>query len=173
MDIDVNSLQKDSIRFDYYLPRVKCERIEHLIQFEPQGMHCIGELRSTGQEIKLSGTYQVKVTTLCDWCAEELSRLFTGEVDILLQAWEERHHIQGDEEINANDIDIDYFSTGRIDLDQIFEDQFLLDYPLIVTCSDNCKGLCPQCGTNLNHSSCECHGSNQDNPFSILKKLQH
>lgn len=43
-----------------------------------------------------------------------------------------------------------------INLDQDIKEEVILDYPLKPLCNDDCKGLCPKCGKNLNEKTCGC-----------------
>lgn len=54
--------------------------------------------------------------------------------------------------------DDDYLvvEDGILDLDQLAQDDILLELPIRMLCSPDCKGLCPACGANLNHTRCGC-----------------
>ena len=43
-----------------------------------------------------------------------------------------------------------------LDLDALAEEDVVLNLPSKVLCKDDCKGLCPQCGKNLNDGPCDC-----------------
>ena len=51
----------------------------------------------------------------------------------------------------------------------------LVDVPLVPLCADDCKGICPQCGKNLNEGACACVAENEavgkNNPFAALKGI--
>jgi uncharacterized protein len=44
----------------------------------------------------------------------------------------------------------------EIDLSQDIREEIVLDYPIKPLCADDCKGLCPKCGNNLNKEKCNC-----------------
>ena len=51
-------------------------------------------------------------------------------------------------------------------------DALTLELPLRVLCKEDCKGLCPKCGVNLNTGSCSCpKGTGKPNPFEALKSI--
>ena len=54
--------------------------------------------------------------------------------------------------------DDDYIvcEDGILDLDLIAQDDILLELPIRMLCSEDCKGLCPMCGCNLNKETCSC-----------------
>ena len=72
----------------------------------------------------------------------------------------------------AEDMDVEYYEEETIDLDPIILEQIVLQIPMRVVCRETCRGLCPQCGTNLNISSCTCSGRMIDERLSVLKNLK-
>jgi uncharacterized protein len=52
------------------------------------------------------------------------------------------------------------------------QEQFYLSLPMKPLCSEDCKGLCPVCGTNLNRDTCNCRRDWDDPRFAALKNLQ-
>ena len=80
---------------------------------------------------------------------------------VLVELWEDDH-------INAN------MFEGRIDLTRRIIDSFYLSIPSFPLCSENCKGLCPICGNDLNHTQCNCKSANRsDSPFRKLAEIYH
>ncbi|MBI1805974.1 MAG: DUF177 domain-containing protein [Ignavibacteria bacterium] len=61
--------------------------------------------------------------------------------------------------------------TVSLDLTKDIREMVLLSVPLKLLCRENCKGLCPQCGTNWNHESCDCKEEVSDPRWSGLKDL--
>jgi uncharacterized protein len=59
-----------------------------------------------------------------------------------------------------------------LDLRPALREQILLRVPEYVECSETCRGLCPQCGTNLNEGSCDCVAEEPGSPWDALKKLK-
>lgn len=59
----------------------------------------------------------------------------------------------------------------RIDLGGPATDELSLSLPAAPVCREDCKGLCPICGTDLNEAPCDGHGEDSDSPFAVLKDL--
>ena len=59
----------------------------------------------------------------------------------------------------------------HIDLGGPATDELSLGLPVAPLCRDDCKGLCPICGTDLNTDPCDGHGEESDSPFAVLKDL--
>jgi uncharacterized protein len=61
--------------------------------------------------------------------------------------------------------------TEFVDLTEDIREAVLLAIPSFPVCSTSCKGLCPQCGANLNEGPCACRPPPDDNPWSGLENL--
>jgi uncharacterized protein len=64
-----------------------------------------------------------------------------------------------------------FYRDDAIDLGQLIEEQFYLVLPMKPLCSVDCKGLCSNCGTNLNVASCDCQVRWEDPRLAALKAL--
>ena len=60
---------------------------------------------------------------------------------------------------------------GSVDMAPPAQDELALALPSTPLCREDCKGLCPTCGTDLNSAPCDGHGEDSDSPFAALKDL--
>lgn len=69
--------------------------------------------------------------------------------------------------------DVTYVVSGDgwLDLAPLLREQAWVAMPMKPLCRPDCKGLCPQCGANLNFKSCACEGMNVDPRLALLKDL--
>ena len=74
-------------------------------------------------------------------------------------------------EIEEDDLTVAYYSDGHLDIVALLREQFQLALPMKPLCSDACRGLCVQCGTNLNRTQCECAPAWEDPRLAPLKSL--
>jgi len=65
-----------------------------------------------------------------------------------------------------------FFEGGELHLSEIACEQIFLEIPYQPLCHEECKGLCPGCGKDLNLLSCECIRDEGSSSFSILKQLK-
>ena len=63
------------------------------------------------------------------------------------------------------------YMGDRMDISKAVMDNFYLHLPLVSLCREDCKGLCPVCGANLNETQCTCQPTEAKNPFSVLASL--
>ncbi|MFW5998331.1 MAG: YceD family protein [Halanaerobiaceae bacterium] len=75
--------------------------------------------------------------------------------------------IEINKEIESKEIN----DLQRFDLDEMLKKDIFLAIPIKPLCSDNCKGLCDQCGKNLNKGKCNCEEDIIDPRLAELKNL--
>jgi uncharacterized protein len=75
----------------------------------------------------------------------------------------------GEKEVEEDDLTTAFYSEDQIDLGHLIVEQLQLAVPMKPLCNEACKGLCPQCGTNLNISSCDCSQKWEDPRLAALK----
>ena len=86
-------------------------------------------------------------------------------------------YLTSSEQVKAEESE-DYFSydaNNEVEIDEIVEQVIISSFPQKVLCNPNCKGLCPTCGKNLNHETCDCSNNKigKNNPFGqLLGKIQ-
>lgn len=98
----------------------------------------------------------------CDRCAEDVKRSFDFKVKrIVVERLE-----------NENDDD-DYIvvKNREIDLDELVSEEVSLSLPSKILCKEDCKGLCPKCGTNLNVKKCDCKSDVDPRMAALLQLL--
>ena len=84
---------------------------------------------------------------------------------------------EGEHEVRDDDLTTAFYRDNAIDLEDLMREQFLLALPMKPLCSEACKGLCPECGANLNTNPCECRPSWVDPRLKglsdLLKNAKH
>ena len=74
-------------------------------------------------------------------------------------------------EVEDDDVAITFYRDEQIDLNELLREQFYLALPMKPLCLADCKGICPQCGTNRNSAPCDCSPQWEDPRLAGLKKL--
>ena len=78
----------------------------------------------------------------------------------------------GEREIDDDDFSAAVYEQDTIDLGQLIREQCYLALPMKPLCTEACEGLCPQCGTNLNRSTCDCRPDWEDPRLAALRALK-
>lgn len=89
-----------------------------------------------------------------------------------LTAWSEALDITGSHHFGIEPDEDGYaIVDGHIDIGGVAKDELALSLPARPLCSEDCLGLCPTCGVDLNREPCGGHGDDSDSPFAALKDL--
>ncbi len=132
----------------------------------------MGALRieKVGKEIIIKGFYETSIELVCSRC---LNTFKTGSSHDIFITFRPLSELKGDEvyELHNDELEVDFYSGDEIDLDNLIEEDIILSVPMKPLCNEDCKGLCPRCGSDLNITSCGCSSFTIDERFEVLKKL--
>ncbi|OJH39836.1 YceD family protein [Cystobacter ferrugineus] len=145
-------------------------------------------LRKVSGGVLLQGQFTSRVAAACKRCLAdavlELPASFTinlvpeslarGEDVLDEDELEEKDRGQGESggSFSLEDTDEELFDGKVIDLEPIVREQVLLALPMNAVCREDCKGLCGQCGQNLNEKQCDCQEKYVDPRFAALKNIK-
>ena len=97
----------------------------------------------------ISGDTTLDVVVPCDRCL--------SDVDVTLQVAIDRKVMLADGHVQfAEDEENTFLEEHELDVDRLIYDEILVNWPTKVLCKDDCKGICPVCGQNLNQQDCGC-----------------
>lgn len=117
---------------------------------------------------RLHGRLSTRVELDCSRCAEPFAMPVDGQFELrfLPQA------LAGDKTADPDDDPTTtFYSDDRIDLGQVVREQCYLAIPMKPLCTPECRGLCDQCGLNLNTGRCQCAPEWRDPRLAVLQSL--
>ena len=134
---------------------------------------CLVELKVTpiGTKYRIVGSISLKVRLQCSRCLEKYPFNLSSKLDLLYLPIEEMPS-EAEVEFEDKAANVTYYREDKIELLELLQEQVLLALPMKPICSEDCKGFCPSCGTNLNVSSCECKAVSIDPRLEKLKKIK-
>lgn len=119
-----------------------------------------GSLINAGEYLELSAQVRGQASLHCGRCAEIYQETFDFDLKLRFARQADLDH------------DILGFSGEWIDLTPYLATEIVARLPIRRLCRDDCKGLCPVCGLNLNQASCDCSIESDEaaqSPFAVLK----
>ena len=122
-----------------------------------------GEVKNFSGYMTFEMTVHVRYRTKCARCLKELFR-------------EAEYHMEKNVAVKGSlqNEDIDGYiivEGSELDLDAEIEELLMLEIPRKHLCRDDCKGICPKCGKDLNEGSCGCPEKETDPRWDVLKQL--
>lgn len=127
--------------------------------------------RETVEDIRLVGKFSGRVEVGCARCLEPVAQDVSGTFDLIYRPMEST---KGADEVSISEAEteIGYYSGEGMELEDSLREQVLLAVPIKSICKPDCKGLCAQCGKNLNYEQCQCGEKPGDPRWSALKGLR-
>jgi len=170
MFLDIKELALHKIRIQKsYAPGTLDLHSGEFRQVEPLEVRATAELLE-GQ-VRIAGDLRTRLEMVCARClepvVEELNRdfdLFYKPVSLIAREEEVR--------LKLGDTEVAFFEGEGLFLTDVLAEQVLLALPMKVICRSDCRGLCPQCGANLNAEECRCESHAADPRLAPLGRIK-
>lgn len=172
MLLDLNKLQGS---------REHVERTLPVSAFEPQDpdyvvaepVALVMDVAKAGDDaFAVVGRATTRLELPCSRCLESFSLPVDAAFELrYVPQPEASREDEAEREIAEDDLITAFYRDGMLDVLELLREQFQLALPMKPLCSEGCHGLCPQCGTNLNRSSCACRPAWEDPRLAPLKSL--
>ncbi|MDD4568506.1 MAG: DUF177 domain-containing protein [Tepidanaerobacteraceae bacterium] len=138
------------------------------LHLEREGIDSVGPVRVKGQIENIgdrifvaNGQIELEATELCARCLEETKVRLKINFSFKFS----------DAILESEDEDIILFNGNVIDLYPQVINEIILNWPSQILCKTDCRGLCPNCGANMNITVCRCKSDNIDPRLAALKQL--
>ena len=126
--------------------------------------------KAGGELFRVVGRAAARLELECGRCLERFD--LPVEVSFDLRYVPDVHNTgEGEREIGEDDLTTAFYREGALDLTELLREQFQLALPMKPLCSAACRGLCPECGANLNRTECGCAPTWEDPRLAPLKGL--
>ncbi len=107
------------------------------------------------EDIRVVGKLEVAMEVNCARCLDLVQYTVNRAFDLLYRPLGVDRRAE-EVAISEADTEIGYYEGEGLLLEDVLREQVLLASPVKLVCREDCKGLCPQCGTNLNLETCNC-----------------
>lgn len=180
--LNVDALDEAQEPFEADLPR---ELLESVLRAEPPtefhaagASHLRGKATKLGRKVLIQAKFTVPLRGQCKRC---LKGLALDEPVELIRTYlpsgtehEPREHRDEKSEASFDPdlVDEEVYRGKEIDLQPALREQILLSIPPSPLCGEECKGLCPKCGKDLNEGECGCDRTVMDPRWAALKGIQ-
>ncbi len=178
MLITVADLEREPLEFDLKLQPGTIDYGIDIHQLDPLAVagraDLIVEHRGPGDlvpDIRVRAEYDARFELLCARCVESVEQPLGGQFDLLYRPF----RADGDaseHSITTSETEIGYYQEGGLVLEDVLREQVLLTLPARTLCREDCKGLCPRCGRNLNQETCNCEETSSDPRWTALADLR-
>lgn len=125
------------------------------------------DIKITNRENKrllIQGEVDLKVSIPCSRCLEEVPTDICFFIDKDLK-------LEGPVVIDEEMEETDYLIGLNLDIDKLVYGEILVNWPMKVLCSEDCKGICKVCGMNLNKGNCNCQRTELDPRMAAIQDV--
>ncbi len=152
--IEIETLKKGAVVCDIEMsPEFLTRDIEEDLHLEPATGTVTFRLK--GENVHAAGALHSALHGTCARCLEETTLPLDARVALVFWPHEKRSEREAIG-VEVDEPDSAYYDKHSVTPENDLRELVLLEVPLVLVCSDDCKGLCPHCGTNLNTGSCAC-----------------
>lgn len=125
-------------------------------------------LNKVDREIIITGRLKAEMEVQCSRCLKDFTQSLNIPVNVVYHPAEdagagERHALKDDE------LDMGFYRGEELDLQELLKEQILLNTQMKPLCEEQCKGICPKCGKDLNTGQCDCSQREIDPRLEVLK----
>ena len=128
-----------------------------------------GRLEKADTGFHLDGTLELAGSVSCARCLKEVPFQRRAKVSWIFAPEHERSK-EEELELTPRDLDVIWYSDLVVPFDPLIDEQLQLELPMKPLCSEGCRGLCAQCGADLNVAACAC-AAPADDRWTPLKSL--
>ena len=136
----------------------------------PQSISFVVSVVRSLETYNVKGGIECLIHGECGRCLAPTNMTVKANLQILVQRRE-----AADEELEAvKDEEMDILDPGakQMDLKEHVRDEVILELPQQLYCREDCKGMCPTCGQDLNVSTCSCTGETVDTRWAALSNIR-
>jgi uncharacterized protein len=131
--------------------------------------------KAGGDVYRVAGHVATRLELDCGRCLEPFETPVDADFDLRfvpqpVPASDEESG-ESERKIEEDDLTTSFYKDGVLDVFDLLREQFQLALPMKPLCADECKGLCAQCGANLNRTACSCTHKWEDPRLAALKGL--
>lgn len=130
------------------------------------------EVARDGRNVSVTGDAHAVIHVPCARCLNSVTITLDPHIDLALLPAPKDEKEADEMELNPDELDDYTYKNDEIDVGAILNEQLLLEKPFKVVCAEECKGLCPSCGIDLNESLCTCTAPPKSLAFTALKDFK-
>lgn len=121
-----------------------------------------GEVLNNGAFLEVTGQILGEARFVCGRCLEP----YLAKVEVSFQECFKQGSPESDRES-----DMSWYQGDSINIAEMVRENLIFSEPLKQVCCEECQGLCPICGKNLNMERCACTTEAINPKFAVLQKL--
>jgi len=130
-------------------------------------------LQRSGQIVEVDGRFEASLLMQCGHCLQPFQRALAESFSLTFTPCEGGEEgLEEEVELEALELDMVPYHDEVLELRNPLQEQLVMAIPISPLCSETCKGLCPECGADLNQKQCGCTKKPFNSKFSVLAGIK-
>lgn len=171
MRIEVDKLKEAGTPFAHVYAPDELELEDELLRVASEAK-VEGRASKRREQVRLNGRVDAAVEVRCDRCLAPVVVPVNADFDVTYIPAEAAETESEATELQADDLSFAVYEGVSLDIDELAREQLLLALPARQLCREDCKGLCPTCGADLNTQPCRCEQQEIDPRWAALAALK-
>jgi uncharacterized protein len=157
---DIFAGKQKEISFDYPLT---IEDEFYDVTF-PEPLYINGTVKNMAGYISLRMVGKINYDTFCDRCSKPIK----SNMELVIERTVAQAKTVANDEVDESYLVVE---GSSVELDETVREEFVLSFPTKHLCSEECLGLCPVCGKDLNTEKCSCNDKTVDPKWGDILKM--
>jgi uncharacterized protein len=129
-------------------------------------------IEKCGTTLRIKGVLRFTALQGCSRCLKDFAASYEQPIELFYRTGKLEDSLPGKEvELNSDDLNVIVYNGAELDIWPDIREAMLLTLPMKPLCSENCLGICPACGKELNNGKCKCRKDSIDPRWEDLLKL--
>jgi uncharacterized protein len=124
------------------------------------------------RDLNIDGSVETSIVFRCSRCMKEFCTPFVADFSLIYLPQQKCLSESAEIELKYEDMEVEYYDGIAFDVNVMVLEQIELAMPMQYVCREDCKGLCYQCGADLNEGECLCKKDALDSRLSVLLDFQ-
>lgn len=170
MKIDLSSFLDNAVESLHFDGRIKLEDLD----LNNSNITIVEPVEYEGEVLRVDGDkiINIRISYKYDEICHRCLKPTTKNVKTALSGKLVEGKKEDEDEVEDEGFDeLIFYEDNLLDLKDYTINQIILSLPMKTLCKEDCKGLCPKCGTDLNRSKCDCTIENIDTRLEKLKEF--
>ena len=123
-------------------------------------------------DLRIVGSVETSIFFRCSRCMKDFCKPFVADFDLTYLPQQKMTNENAEIELKYEDMEVEYYDGIVFNVNVMVLEQIELAMPMQYVCREDCKGLCYQCGADLNEGECICKKEEPDSRLSVLLEFQ-
>lgn len=128
-------------------------------------------LQQSGRLVEVDGHLDAQIVLQCGRCLRTFEQQLTESFTLTFAPCGHANKPEEEVELEAVELGLIVYEDDVLELQAPLQEQLLMAIPINPLCSEKCRGLCPECGVDLNTAKCNCVKKIFNNKFNVLADI--